>query len=67
MSTPAIEDEVATSDKKPAAQHSAPRRPRRAPAPAKKKKKLHPLIDRYKKPAMIVAGIDRAHRRASSI
>jgi membrane fusion protein (multidrug efflux system) len=58
MSTPALEDEVATSDKKPAA-HPAAAAPAAAPAhtPAKKKKKLHPLVDRYKKPAMIVAGI----------
>ncbi len=56
MSTPAIEDEVATSDKKPAAHHPAPAAAA-APALVKKKKKLHPLFDRYKKPAMIVAGV----------
>jgi len=52
MSTSTIEDEVATSDKKPARPAAA------APAPTPvATKKLHPLIDRYKKPAMIVAGI----------
>ena len=50
MSASTIEDEVALSDKK-----HAP--PMAAPAPAPAKKKLHPLLDRYKKPAMIVAGI----------
>jgi len=49
MSTSTLEDEVALSDKKPA-------HPAAAPAPALKKK-LHPLIDRYKKPALIVAGM----------
>jgi len=49
MSTSTLEDEVALSDKKPA--HSAA-----SPAPMVKKK-LHPLIDRYKKPALIAAGI----------
>ena len=47
MST-TLEDEVAVSDKQA--------RPAAAPAPAPKKK-LHPLIERYKKPAMIVAGV----------
>jgi membrane fusion protein (multidrug efflux system) len=47
MST-TLEDEVAVSDKQV--------RPAVAPAPAPKKK-LHPLIERYKKPAMIVAGV----------
>ncbi len=50
MST-TIDDDVTISDKKPV-------RPAGAPAttiPAKKK--LHPLIERYKKPAMIVAGV----------
>jgi membrane fusion protein (multidrug efflux system) len=51
MSTSTLEDEVATSDKKPA-RPTAPA----SPAPSSKKK-LHPLIERYKKPAMIVAGI----------
>lgn len=45
MSTQTLQDDVALSDKKP--------RPA-APAPAKK---LHPFIHRYKKPALIVAGI----------
>ena len=49
MSTSTLEDEVALSDKKPA-------RPAIAPEPGLKKK-LHPLIDRYKKPALIAAGI----------
>jgi membrane fusion protein (multidrug efflux system) len=59
MSTPAVEDEVKTSDKKPAAlpAATAPAPAPPAQAPAKKKKKLHPLIDRYKKPAMYVAGL----------
>jgi membrane fusion protein, multidrug efflux system len=52
MSASTIEDEVALSDKKHAPTLAAP-----ALAPAPAKKKLHPLIDRYKKPAMIVAGI----------
>ncbi len=49
MSTPTLEDEVALSDKKPA--HSA------APPVHRSKRKLHPLIDRCKKPALILAGI----------
>ena len=49
MSTSTLEDEVALSDKKPA--HPTP-----SPAPLPKKK-LHPLIDRFKKPALIAAGI----------
>ena len=49
MSTSTLEDEVAISDKKPT-------RPATSPAPALKKK-LHPLIERYKKPALIAAGI----------
>jgi membrane fusion protein (multidrug efflux system) len=49
MSTSTLEDEVALSDKKPA-------RPTPSPAPAPRKK-LHPFLDRYKKPALIVAGI----------
>jgi membrane fusion protein (multidrug efflux system) len=48
MSTPALEDEAAVSDK--------PARPAASPAPALKKK-LHPLIERYKRPALIAAGI----------
>ena len=51
MSTTTLEDEVAISDKKPARPAAAP-----APAPAAKKK-LHPLIERYKKPALIAAGV----------
>src|ERR1700760_1433547 len=47
MST-TIEDEVAAPDK--------PARPAASHAP-KAKKKLHPLIDRYKKPALIGLGI----------
>jgi len=46
MSTSTLEDEVALSDKKPA--------PSVAPT---LKKKLHPLFDRYKKPALIAAGM----------
>jgi membrane fusion protein (multidrug efflux system) len=57
MSTPALEDEVVTSDKKSSAHHPAPAAVAPAHAPAKKKKKLHPLVDRYKKPALVVAGI----------
>jgi len=49
MSTTTLEDEVAISDKKPA-------RPAAAPAPVAEKK-MHRLFERYKKPAMIVAGI----------
>jgi len=49
MSTITHEDEVALSDKKPA-------RPAASPAPTLKKN-LHPLIDRYKKPTLIWAGI----------
>ena len=53
MSTPTIDDEVAISNTKP-----APARPHASPAvtPASKKK-LHPLIERYKKPALIVVGV----------
>lgn len=51
MSTTTIDDEVTISDKKPARPAAAPAV---APAP---KKKLHPLIERFKKPAMIVAGV----------
>jgi len=47
MSTSLLEDEVAISDKNPA-RHAT------LPPP---KKKLHPLLDRYKKPALILAGI----------
>jgi membrane fusion protein (multidrug efflux system) len=50
MSASTFEDEVVTTtDKKTA-------KPAAAPAHAAKKK-LHPLIDRYKKPALIVAGV----------
>ena len=49
MSTSTLEDEVALSDKKPA-------RPTASPVPALKQK-LHPLIERYKTPALIMAGI----------
>jgi membrane fusion protein, multidrug efflux system len=49
MSTTTLEDEVAVSEKVPA-------RPAASPAPTLKKK-LHPLLDRYKKPALIAAGI----------
>src|ERR1700744_3354610 len=58
MSTTAIDDDVTISDKKsdrpatPPAHAPAAHTP--APAP---KKKLHPLIDRYKKPAMYVAAV----------
>jgi membrane fusion protein (multidrug efflux system) len=45
MSTETLQDDVVVSDKKPA-------RPQVLP-----KKKLHPLVQRYKKPALIVAGI----------
>ncbi len=45
MSTQTLQDDVGISDKKPP-------RPQVTP-----KKKLYPLIDRYKKPAMIVAGL----------
>jgi membrane fusion protein (multidrug efflux system) len=47
--TTTLEDEVAVSDHKPA-------RPAAAPTPAAKKP-MHPLIERYKKPALIVAGV----------
>jgi membrane fusion protein, multidrug efflux system len=47
-----LEDEVALSDKK----HTAPAAAS-TPTPPAAKKKLHPLIERYKKPALIVAGI----------
>jgi membrane fusion protein (multidrug efflux system) len=49
MSTSTLEDEAAVLDKKSA--HSA------SPHAPKSKKKLHPFIDRYKKPALIAAGI----------
>src|SRR5476651_209760 len=49
MSTSTLEDEVALSDKKPGHAAASP-----AAAP---KKKFHPLIDRYKKPALIIASI----------
>ena len=49
MSTTTLEDEVALSDKKSV-------RPPPSPTPARKKK-LHPLFERYKKPALIVAGV----------
>src|ERR1700691_2041960 len=49
MSTSTLEDEAAVSDRKPA-------RPASLPAPALKKK-LHPLFVRYKRPALIAAGI----------
>jgi membrane fusion protein (multidrug efflux system) len=49
MNASTLEDEVAISDKKPA-------RPATSPLPAPKKK-LHSLFERYKKPALIVAGI----------
>ena len=48
MSTPTLDDEVAISDKKTA-------RPAASPAPALKKN-LHPLVERYKKPALLIAG-----------
>jgi len=44
--TSTFEDDVAITDK--------PARPATTPAP---KKKLHPLIERYKKPALIAAGV----------
>jgi membrane fusion protein (multidrug efflux system) len=47
MSTTTLEDEVVVPDKK----HTPT-----APAPSPKKK-LHPFVDRYKKPALIVAGV----------
>src|SRR5271154_5313807 len=49
MSTSTLDDEVALSDKKPA-------RPATTPVPGLKKK-LHPLFERYKTPALIAAGI----------
>ncbi|HEV3273222.1 MAG TPA: HlyD family secretion protein [Candidatus Methylacidiphilales bacterium] len=49
MSTSTLEDEVALSDKKPG-------RPAPSPVPALKQK-LHPLIERHKKTALIAAGI----------
>ena len=49
MSTTTLDDEVAIPDKKPA-------HPAASPAPPLKKK-LHPLIERYKKPALIASGI----------
>jgi membrane fusion protein (multidrug efflux system) len=51
MSTPTLEDEVELSDKK-----TAPPAAKPVAAPAAKKK-LHPLIDRYKKPGLIIAGV----------
>ncbi len=54
MSTPTVEDEVKTTDKKPAA-HAHAAKPAHAP-----KKKLHPLVQRYRKPALIVASIAAA-------
>ena len=47
MST-TFEDEVVTTEKKPE---------RPAPAPAPAPRRLHPLVERYKKSALIVAGI----------
>ncbi len=44
----------------PTRKPTRPRTPHPPPAP---KKKLHPLIERYKKPALIVGGNHRAHRR----
>jgi membrane fusion protein (multidrug efflux system) len=49
MSTITLEDEIALANKKPAG-------PATSPVPAQKKQ-LHPLFDRYKKPALIIAGI----------
>jgi len=49
MSTTTLEDEAAVLDKKHT--HSP------TPSTVKSKKKLHPFIDRYKKPAIIAAGI----------
>jgi membrane fusion protein (multidrug efflux system) len=48
MSTSTFEDEVAVTDK--------PARPA-APTPGPVKKKLHPLIEKYQKPALIAAGV----------
>jgi membrane fusion protein (multidrug efflux system) len=48
MSTSTFEDEVVATDKQP---------PKPAPAPVPTKKPLHPLVQRYRKPALIVAGI----------
>jgi membrane fusion protein (multidrug efflux system) len=45
MSTQTLQDDVALSDKKPARSQVPPR------------KKLHPLIERYKRPALIAAGM----------
>jgi membrane fusion protein (multidrug efflux system) len=57
MSTTTLDDGVSISDKKTARPVAAPATaPTPTPVPVAKKK-LHPLIDRYKKPAMIVAGI----------
>jgi membrane fusion protein, multidrug efflux system len=50
--TSTLEDKVELSDKKHVPPIAAP-----APSPVAPKKKLHPLLDRYKKPALIVAGI----------
>ena len=49
MSTTTIEDEAVFPDKKPARSASSSTHP--------SKKKLHPLFERYKKPALIAAGI----------
>ena len=49
MSTTTIEDEAVIPDKKPARSASSSTHP--------SKKKLHPLFERYKKPALIAAGI----------
>ena len=49
MSTTTVEEKAVISEKKPV-HHAAPQ-----PTPAKKK--MHPIFERYKKPAMIAAGI----------
>jgi membrane fusion protein (multidrug efflux system) len=56
MSTPTLDEEIAVPDQKPA--RPAPPAPA-TPAPAPKKK-LHPLVERYRKPALIIAGIGAA-------
>ncbi len=61
MSTPTVADEVELSEERPAspspaAQPSPAPMPAPAPAPAAKKK-LHPLIQRYRKPALVIAGV----------
>ncbi len=53
MSTPTVAEEPKTTDKKPATHAHA--KPAHAP-----KKKLHPLVQRFRKPALIVAGIAAA-------